>query len=104
MTAPIEAAKPSTVVYTGDLMNFITENLHYPEQCLDEGVEDIIQVSFIVEKDGSCKDFEVIDEHNPYLEAEAVRVYLNDAFAGIGQPQPDGSVKFKAMLYRENEP
>ena len=34
---------------------------------------------------------------------EAVRVYLNDAFAGIGAPQSDGSVKFKAMLYRENE-
>lgn len=35
---------------------------------------------------------------------DAVRVYLDGAFAGIGQPQPDGSVKFKAMLYRENEP
>ena len=33
-------------------------------------------------------------------DAEAVRVYLNDAFAGIGAPQPDGSVRFKAMLYR----
>ncbi len=32
--------------------------------------------------------------------AEAVRVYLNDEFAGIGAPQPDGSVKFRAMLYR----
>lgn len=33
-------------------------------------------------------------------DAEAVRVYLNDEFAGIGAPQPDGSVKFRAMLYR----
>lgn len=33
-------------------------------------------------------------------DAEAVRVYLNDVFAGIGAPQPDGSVRFKAMLYR----
>ena len=39
----------------------------------------------------------------PAPDCEAVRVYLNDAFAGIGAPQPDGSVKFKAMLYRENE-
>ena len=37
----------------------------------------------------------------PAPEADAVRVYLNDAFAGIGRPQPDGSVKFRAMLYRE---
>ena len=36
----------------------------------------------------------------PAPQAEAVRVYLDDAFAGIGAPQPDGSVKFKAMLYR----
>lgn len=29
---------------------------------------------------------------------EAVRVYLSGEFAGIGQPQPDGTVKFKAMM------
>lgn len=40
---------------------------------------------------------------NPAPDCDAVRVYLGDAFAGIGQPQGDGSVKFKAMLYRENE-
>ena len=33
-----------------------------------------------------------------------VRVYLEDAFAGIGQPQPDGSVRFKAMLYQGEIP
>ena len=36
-------------------------------------------------------------------DAAAVRVYLNDAFAGIGAPQPDGSVKFRAMLYRPED-
>ena len=36
----------------------------------------------------------------PAPQVEAVRVYLNDEFAGIGAPQPDGSVKFRAMLYR----
>ena len=39
----------------------------------------------------------------PTPDCEAVRVYLNDIFAGIGQPQPDGSVKFKAMLLPEEE-
>ena len=40
----------------------------------------------------------------PTPRADAVRVYLNDSFAGIGQPQPDGSVKFRAMLYQgENQ-
>lgn len=36
----------------------------------------------------------------PAPEVEAVRVYLGEAFAGIGAPQRDGSVKFKAMLYQ----
>lgn len=35
--------------------------------------------------------------------AEAVRVYLNDEFAGIGAPQPNGDVKFRAMLYRPGD-
>ena len=39
----------------------------------------------------------------PVPQAEAVRVYLNDTFAGIGAPQSDGSVKFKAMLYRPED-
>ena len=29
---------------------------------------------------------------------EAVRIYLSDEFAGIGQPQKDGTIRFKAML------
>lgn len=36
-------------------------------------------------------------------QAEHVRIYLEGAFAGIGQPQPDGSVKFKAMLLSREE-
>ena len=35
----------------------------------------------------------------PAPAVEAVRVYLSGVFAGIGAPQPDGSVKFRAMLY-----
>ena len=39
----------------------------------------------------------------PAPDAPAVRVYLNEVFAGIGTPQPDGSVRFKAMLLPEEE-
>ena len=39
----------------------------------------------------------------PAPRAEAVRVYLNDEFAGIGAPQPDGDIKFRAMLYRPGD-
>ena len=39
----------------------------------------------------------------PAPQADAVRVYLNDEFAGIGAPQPNGDIKFRAMLYRPEE-
>jgi tRNA pseudouridine55 synthase len=42
-----------------------------------------------------------LDEPAP--QAQAVRVYLEDEFAGIGTPQPNGDVKFRAMLYRSGE-
>ena len=56
------------------LKKFIDEHMHYPQEALADGVEGIVQVSFIVEKDGSTTDFEVLDEHHPALEAEAVRI------------------------------
>ena len=36
----------------------------------------------------------------PAPEASAVRVYVGEAFAGVGAPQADGSVRFRAMLLR----
>lgn len=35
--------------------------------------------------------------------ADAVRIYLSDVFAGIGQTQADGTVRFRAMLLPEEE-
>ena len=56
------------------LMSFIQSNLHYPEEAKADNAEGMVQVSFVVEKDGSTSEFEVLDEHHPALEAEAVRV------------------------------
>ena len=39
----------------------------------------------------------------PAPRAENVRIYLNDVFAGIGETQPDGTVRFRAMLLPEEE-
>ena len=49
-------------------------SMQYPEDALAERAEGIVQVSFVVEKDGSTSEFEVLDEHHPALEAEAVRI------------------------------
>ena len=37
-------------------------------------------------------------EHPAPEGAEAIRVYLEDRFAGIGSAEPDGTVRFRAML------
>ena len=37
---------------------------------------------------------------SPAPEAAAVRVYVGEAFAGVGAPQADGTVRFRAMLLR----
>ncbi len=39
---------------------------------------------------------------SPAPQAESVRVYLEGRFAGIGETQADGSVRFKAMLLEED--
>jgi len=57
-----------------ELVKFIGEKMQYPQEALADSVQGIVQVSFIVEKDGSTTEFEVLDEHHPALEAEAVRV------------------------------
>ena len=57
-----------------ELMKFIGEKMLYPQEALADSAQGIVQVSFIVEKDGSTTEFEVLDEHHPALEAEAVRV------------------------------
>jgi TonB family protein len=57
-----------------ELMKFIGEKMQYPQEALADSAQGIVQVSFIVEKDGTPKEFEVLDEHHPALEAEAVRV------------------------------
>lgn len=39
-----------------------------------------------------------LDTPAPELGTESVRIYLGKQFAGIGQPQQDGSIRFRCML------
>ncbi|WP_333864955.1 energy transducer TonB [Sphingobacterium sp.] len=40
-------------------MQWIAENYNFPQQALDQGVSGVIEVSFVVEKDGSLTDIAV---------------------------------------------
>ena len=68
-------------VYPGDspgnakeMMKFITENIRYPQVDLEAGNQGRVYVQFIVEKDGSLTNVEVMRGISPTLDREAKRV------------------------------
>lgn len=64
-------------VYKGEegaMVNYLIENIHYPEAAKDAGIEGTVYVGFVVRSDGSIDDVAVRKEVNEFLDAEAVRV------------------------------
>lgn len=53
---------------------WMANNLQYPEDAFEEGVEGSLLVQFVVEKDGSRSGITVINPLTPSLNAEAVRL------------------------------
>ena len=56
------------------LQKFKNENVKYPQELKNLGVEGIVNVRFIVEKDGSVSDVRIMLGASPALDAEAIRV------------------------------
>ncbi len=53
---------------------WLKEHVKYPKDCLKNKIEGRVQVSFIVEKDGSIDSIKVIKSPHPSLSEEAIRV------------------------------
>ena len=53
---------------------WLKEHVKYPKDCLKNKIEGRVQVSFIVEKDGSIDSIKVIKSPHPSLSNEAIRV------------------------------
>lgn len=56
------------------LMNFLQQNLGYPQDAIKQGIEGRVAVQFTVSKDGSTKDINIVRSLFPSCDAEAVRV------------------------------
>ena len=56
------------------LINYIKENVQLQKVGNGEYIQGRVIVSFIVEKDGSCSNFNVARPVNPLLDREAIRV------------------------------
>lgn len=58
----------------GEMMKFINKNKKYPKGARGSGIEGNVNLSFIVEKDGSISNIKVLKGLHPAIDAEAVRV------------------------------
>ena len=56
------------------LLKYLRENLKYPDNTKDRGVQGRLVIGFIVEKDGSLTDVKVLRPVDIDLDAEALRV------------------------------
>lgn len=56
------------------LLKFIAQTVQYPKEAQEKGLQGRVTVSFIINKDGSISDAEVITGLDPLLDQEALRV------------------------------
>ena len=56
------------------LMRFLSDNIEYPKEAQENGIQGRVITNFVVEKDGSISDVQVVRAVNTLLDAEAVRV------------------------------
>lgn len=56
------------------MMKFLGDNIKYPVEAQDKGIQGRIITNFVVEKDGSLSDVKVVRGVDPLLDAEAIRV------------------------------
>lgn len=78
-TAMAQTAQSDTIPASfpgGDkaLTAYIQKNLKYPQPSINNGIEGVVNVKFLVKTDGALGDFTIVRLVDPDLEAEAVRL------------------------------
>jgi TonB family protein len=58
----------------GDLNGYLAKNIKYPEEARKSGIQGRVIIQFVVDKDGSISDVNVVRGVCPALDAEAIRV------------------------------
>ena len=56
------------------LVEYLSNNIHYPEECVKQKIEGRVLIDFVIEKDGSMTSIEVKNPVHPLLDQEALRV------------------------------
>lgn len=82
---------------TQGLMNYLAENIEYPETAIQDSIEGKVFISFVIDKDGSIYDVEVLRGVREDLDNEAIRV-VRDMPDWIPGEQNGVKVKVKFNL------
>ena len=81
-----EVEDPETVVYqiveqmpafpggVAKLFEFISKNIHYPQEAKEKGIQGRVFIGFVIEKDGSVSNIRNLRGVDSELDAEAIRV------------------------------
>ncbi len=58
------------------LYQYVAKHVKYPYRCMENGIEGVVIVSFIVEKDGQVSNVKTLTQHKscPEMDTEAIRV------------------------------
>ena len=56
------------------LVEYLSENIRYPKECEEAGIQGRVIITCVIEKDGSISDVKVAKSLDPLLDKEAVRV------------------------------
>jgi len=56
------------------MMELLRDNVQYPAEAKAKGIQGRVVVQFVIDKDGSVTDAEVVRSVDPQLDAEALRV------------------------------
>lgn len=81
------------------LLGFLEKNLKYPETAQEKGIQGRVTCSFIISKDGSISDAEVIRGVDPVLDAEALRIiYTMPKWTPGKQRGHDVAVKYTVPI------
>ncbi|MBR6962045.1 MAG: energy transducer TonB [Prevotella sp.] len=70
----IPETQPSFLGGTKALMEWVKENMKYPDELADSCVQGRVVVSFIINEDGTVSDGKVVKSVHPLLDAEALRL------------------------------
>lgn len=65
---------PIYVGGTGEMHRFIANNLRYPREAVEKNTQGLVVYTFVVEKDGTLSNFELIHRADSLLDAEALRI------------------------------